>query len=84
MAYAVTRERPGRNLPAGPLPCRPLPGRAAPAGLCSAAVPWFFTVVLIAISAATLAFTGYLLRSVLVAEPVHPPAADADPAGTGS
>lgn len=47
-------------------------------------MPWFFTVVLIAISAATLAFTGYLLRSVLVAEPVHPPAADADPAGTGS
>jgi hypothetical protein len=47
-------------------------------------VPWFFTVVLIGISAATLAFTGYLLRSVLTAEPVPHAAPDADPTGTGS
>lgn len=32
-------------------------------------MPWFLTAVLIAISAATLVFTGYLLRSVLTAEP---------------
>ena len=43
---------------------------------------WFFTVVLIGISVATLVFTGYLLRSVLTiettetTEPVVPPAAD--------
>lgn len=36
---------------------------------------WFFTVLLIVISAATLAFTGYLLRSVLTAEPGAAPAA---------
>lgn len=49
-------------------------------------MPWFFTVVLIGISAATLAFTGYLLRCVLTAEPAEraePPVADAEPAGTG-
>jgi hypothetical protein len=42
-------------------------------------VSWFFTVVLIGISVATLVFTGYLLRSVLTIEtiePVVPPAAD--------
>jgi hypothetical protein len=47
-------------------------------------VPWFFTVVLIGISAATLAFTGYLLRSVLTADPAPHPAPDAEPAGTSS
>ena len=60
------------------------PGRARVTGLCCAAVPWFFTVVLIGISAATLAFTGYLLRSVLTAEPVGQAAPDAEPTGTGS
>ncbi len=46
-------------------------------------MPWFFTVVLIGISAATLAFTGYLLRCVLTAEliavavPAAPAARDA-------
>ncbi|MGQ0573991.1 MAG: hypothetical protein ACT4RN_07275 [Pseudonocardia sp.] len=40
-------------------------------------MPWFFTAVLIAISAATLAFTGYLLRAVLTAEPITPPADEA-------
>ena len=37
---------------------------------------WFFTPVLIAVSVATLVFTGYLLRSVLTLEPAVPPAAD--------
>lgn len=42
---------------------------------------WFFTVVLIGVSVATLAYTGYLFRSVLTAEPVTttppaPPEAD--------
>lgn len=40
---------------------------------------WFFTVVLIGVSMATLAYTGYLLRSVLTAEPVMiPPVAPVD------
>lgn len=40
-------------------------------------MPWFFTAVLIGISAATLVFTGYLLRCVLTAEPLAPPPAEA-------
>jgi len=45
-------------------------------------VPWFFTVVLIGISAATLAFTGYLLRCVLTAEPIGSSTGDAAPPGS--
>lgn len=33
-------------------------------------MPWFFTVLLIVISVATFAYTGYLLRRVLTAEPL--------------
>jgi len=43
-----------------------------------------FTVVLIGISVATLAFTGYLLRCVLTAEPLGPPPSPDGPGAAGS
>lgn len=44
-------------------------------------MPWFYTVLLIAISMATLAYTGYLLRCVLTAEPIDASPATATPSG---
>jgi hypothetical protein len=43
-------------------------------------VHWFFTGLLIAASAGTVAFTGYLLRRLFTTEPGAPDA----PAGTAS
>jgi hypothetical protein len=42
-------------------------------------VQWFFTGLLIAISAGIVAFTGYLLRRLFSTEPVEPVAMPAEP-----
>jgi hypothetical protein len=42
------------------------------ARLCSAPVHWFFTGLLIAASAGTVAYTGWLLRRLFTTEPAGP------------
>jgi hypothetical protein len=44
-------------------------GRLSTPGLSSAAVHWFFTGLLIAASAGTVAFTGLLLRRLFTTAP---------------
>ena len=63
------RERAPRRTARGPFPLRGLSVRTGAAGLRCNTVYWFFTVLLIAVSAGTVVFACYLLRRLFTTEP---------------
>lgn len=57
----------------------PTPRPAVPRRVSSRAVHWFSTGLLIALSAGTAAWAGWLLRRLFVVEPAAVPGPDPDP-----